>query len=126
MEKDLSVFVRNRVKEITSDKDITFHYITSKDNPADIATRGSDMQSLSSNQLWWHGPNWLKKPEKEWPTSIKDENEQTNSEYESEVKKSKPVNCTDVLTPLRLIESYQHIGRTCVHHLELSVKKTHL
>ena len=54
------------------------------------------MQSLSSNQLWWHGPNWLKKPEREWPTSKKDENEQTNSEYESEVKNSKRVKCTDV------------------------------
>ena len=66
-EKDLSVFVRNRVKEINSHHDITFHYITSKDNPADIATRGSDMNSLSCNQLWWQGPIWLKKPEKEWP-----------------------------------------------------------
>ena len=125
-EKDLSVFVRNRVKEITSDKDITFYYITSKDNPADIATRGSDMQSLSSNQLWLHGPNWLKNPEKEWPTSVKDENEHTNSEYESEVKKSKQVKGTDVLTPLRLNENYQHIVRACVHHLGLSVKNTHL
>ena len=38
----------------------------------------------------------MKKPAKEWPTSVKDENEQTNSEYESEVKKSKPFKCTDV------------------------------
>ena len=121
-EKDLSVFVRNRVKEINSHRDITFHHITSRDNPADIATRGSDRHNLSCNQLWWHDPIWLKKPEKEWPTSDKDEDEQTNSEYESEVKKSKPVK---YLTPLRLDESYQHVVRACVHHLELSVKNTH-
>ena len=96
-EKDLSVFVRNRVKEINSHRDITFHYITSKDNPADIATRGSDMHSLSCNQLWWQGPIWLKKPEKEWPILNKDEDEQTNSEYDSEIKKSKQVKHTEVL-----------------------------
>ena len=118
--------VRIRVKEITSDKDITFHYITSKDNPADIATRGSDMQSLSCNQLWWHGPNWLKKPEKEWPTSVKDENEQTNSKYESEVKKSKPVKCTDVFNTSEIERKLPTKGRACVHHLELSVKNTRL
>ena len=44
-EKALSVFVQNRVKKINSHRDITFHYITSKDNLADIATRGSDMHS---------------------------------------------------------------------------------
>ena len=64
-EKDLSVFVRNRVKEINSHRDRTFHYIPSKDNPADIGTRGSAMHSLSCNQLWWQGLIWLKKPEKD-------------------------------------------------------------
>ena len=95
-EKDLSVFVRNRVKEINSHRDITFYYITSKDNPADIATRGSDMHSLSWNQLWGQGLIWLKTPEKKWPILDKDEEEQTNSEYESEVKNSKQVNNTEV------------------------------
>ena len=55
------------------------------------------MHNLSCNQLWWHGPIWLKKPEKEWPTSDRDGHEQTNSEYESEVKKSKPVKYTEIL-----------------------------
>ena len=46
----LSVFIRNKGKEISSHGNITFHYITSKDNPADILIRGSDMHSLSCNQ----------------------------------------------------------------------------
>ena len=37
-EKGLSVFIRSKVKEINSHRDIAVHYITSKDNPADIAT----------------------------------------------------------------------------------------
>ena len=35
--KDLSVFVRNRVKEIRENDDIVFRHIVSKDNPADVA-----------------------------------------------------------------------------------------
>ena len=96
-EKDLSVFIRNRLKEINSHCDLTFHYVTSKDDPADIATCGPDMHSLSHNQLWWQGPYWLKKQEKEWPILDKDEDEQTNSEYESEVNKNKQVKHTEVL-----------------------------
>ena len=69
-EKDLSVFVRNRVKEINIHGDITFHYITSRENPADIASCGTDIYNLSGNQLWWHGPVWLKETEKKWPTSV--------------------------------------------------------
>ena len=46
-EQVLSVFIRNKGKEINRHGNITFHYITSKDNPADIPIRGSDMHSLS-------------------------------------------------------------------------------
>ena len=66
-QKDLSVFVRNRVKEINS-HDITFHYVKSNENPADIATRGTDIHSLSENRLWWHGPTWMKETEEKWKT----------------------------------------------------------
>ena len=45
-EKDLLVFIRSRVKKINRHHDITVHFITSKDNPADNATSGSDMHSL--------------------------------------------------------------------------------
>ena len=79
-EQVLSVFIRNKGKEINSHGNITFHYITSKDNPADILIHGSDMHSLSCNQLWRTGLIWLKKPKKEWPTFDKGEDEQTHSE----------------------------------------------
>ena len=42
-EKDLSVFVRNRVAEIRSHCDIQINYVRSKENPADIASRGSSV-----------------------------------------------------------------------------------
>ena len=36
--KPLSVFVKNRVTQITNGGDISFHYISSQENPADMAS----------------------------------------------------------------------------------------
>lgn len=96
-QKDLSVFVRNRVKEINSHGDITFHYVKSNENRADIATRGTDIHSLSENRLWWHGPIWLKETEEKWKTSVTDTDEQKDLDYDSEVKKQKLVKETTLL-----------------------------
>lgn len=50
-DKDLSVFVRNRVSEIEIHSHIKFDYIASKKNPEDIASRGCSLDSLAENQL---------------------------------------------------------------------------
>ena len=55
-----SVFTRNRVNEITKENDITFRYVNTKHNPADIPTRGTTATELKNNKLWWNGPEWLK------------------------------------------------------------------
>ena len=51
-EKPLSVFVQNRSNAINDHKDIKFGYTPSKENPADIASRGSTVQSIADNELW--------------------------------------------------------------------------
>ena len=66
--KPLPVFVQNRLKEITSHKDIKFRYVTTTQNPADLATRGVSTEELVNNQLWWHGPCWLGDQETKWPS----------------------------------------------------------
>ena len=66
--KPLPVFVQNRLKEITSHKDIKFRYVTTTQNPADLATRGVSTEELVNNQLWWHGPSWLGDQETKWPS----------------------------------------------------------
>ena len=50
--KPLSTFVRNRVQEITETKDISFRYVVTSQNPADLATRGVSAQDLSKCELW--------------------------------------------------------------------------
>ncbi|KAL4104092.1 hypothetical protein QTP88_019405 [Uroleucon formosanum] len=57
-----------RVAQIT---DLTspsqWMHVPTSSNPADIITRGIDVQSLSHNQLWWSGPTWLSQDRKFWP-----------------------------------------------------------
>ena len=37
-------------------RDIKLHYISTTENPADIASRGASARELQPNRLWWHGP----------------------------------------------------------------------
>lgn len=62
----LSTFVANRVNEIKSYSDLSFHYIPSELNIADKATRGHPA-SLDAN--WFSGPPFLKLPFREYPVS---------------------------------------------------------
>ncbi|XP_066926074.1 uncharacterized protein [Clytia hemisphaerica] len=62
------VFVRNRVNEIIKENDISFRYVNTKHNPADIPTKGMSTEELKKSKLWWHGPEWLKKEPNQWPT----------------------------------------------------------
>ena len=57
--RQLPLFVENRVAEIKRSSDITFCYIPSNQNPADLPTRGLPVNELSNATLWWHGPMWL-------------------------------------------------------------------
>ncbi len=47
-------------------------YIKTKKNPADLATRGVSVGDLNDKKDWWHrhGPEWLCKPQEEWPEWI--------------------------------------------------------
>ncbi|XP_062704207.1 uncharacterized protein LOC134286589 [Aedes albopictus] len=55
----LQVFVRNRVAEITSEKEHVWKYVRSADNPADIVSRGMPAKALATSNLWWNGPFFL-------------------------------------------------------------------
>ena len=66
--KPLSVFVNNRIAEIKEVENVEFRYINTKENPADLPTRGITSQELKESDLWWHGPAWLQNKKEEWPT----------------------------------------------------------
>lgn len=61
------VFVGNRVQEIRGKTSPDqWHYIGTKENPANDASHGSSVQELIDNRLWWNGPDILWKPSEDW------------------------------------------------------------
>ena len=55
-DKAYQFFVRNRVYEIKGHSDIVMSYVNTKENPADVATKGTTAKALYSHDLWWNGP----------------------------------------------------------------------
>lgn len=56
-----NTFVSNRVSLIQ--KDVPFehwNHVPTKQNPADIASRGALIEELKNSTLWWHGPDFLR------------------------------------------------------------------
>ncbi|XP_063543206.1 uncharacterized protein LOC134751689 isoform X1 [Cydia strobilella] len=64
----LKVFVRNRVADIL---EITggwpWRHVPTKDNPADLVSRGLDAGSIAAADIWWNGPAFLRNDEEDWP-----------------------------------------------------------
>jgi len=61
-------FVANRVNHIQETTNVEdWNHISSKENPADLVSRGVDANVLRDLSLWWNGPNWLQLEETSWP-----------------------------------------------------------
>ncbi|XP_065226222.1 uncharacterized protein LOC135849650 isoform X1 [Planococcus citri] len=90
--KVLPKFVERIVKKI--DKSFNCRYVPSAENPADIASRGAEVQDL--NSFWWEGPTWLKEMEVAWPKAM---NLQFESEPEPEPEPVLISNNTAVIQP---------------------------
>ena len=68
--KRFHTFVANRTAVIREASDVEqWRYIGSKENPADEASRGMKVDDFLVNKRWIHGPEFLSKPEEEWPKS---------------------------------------------------------
>lgn len=66
----LETFQANRVAEIQElTEGARWSHIATKDNPANLASRGVQPSKLVNNPLWWNGPEWLTKPMSQWPSS---------------------------------------------------------
>jgi hypothetical protein len=64
----LKTYVANRVAQAQELVPTScWHYIPTKDNPADCASRGILATELATHPLWWTGPPWLSLPSSHWP-----------------------------------------------------------
>uniref|UniRef100_A0A914D599 Uncharacterized protein n=1 Tax=Acrobeloides nanus TaxID=290746 RepID=A0A914D599_9BILA len=69
--KSLTTFIINRVNEINEKAaDVTWRYINTKLNPADIGSRGCSPKELMNMKEYFHGPNFLIQPSNEWPKTL--------------------------------------------------------
>jgi hypothetical protein len=62
------IFVANRLQLIREFSEPSqWRYVPSQMNPADDASRGLSAKALLSSAMWLEGPEFLLKPESEWP-----------------------------------------------------------
>ena len=67
--REFKQFIQNRVVEIRRlTKPTQWNYCPTESNPADICSRGTMTSKLITNQLWWSGPEFLRKEKEWWPS----------------------------------------------------------
>ncbi|XP_055308163.1 uncharacterized protein LOC129572241 [Sitodiplosis mosellana] len=84
---ELKVFVANRVRTIHELSAIeNWRHVRTADNPADLVSRGLTAKEIVNNSLWWHGPEWLSKPQGHWPEPLDVLKVQSSIEMQGELK----------------------------------------
>ncbi|XP_062714118.1 uncharacterized protein LOC134290907 [Aedes albopictus] len=66
----LQAFVRNRIEKIQllmGSSSVQWRYISMKEHPADVVSRGRLPEALRTNVLWWTGPKFLQSVEYDIP-----------------------------------------------------------
>ncbi|XP_023318022.1 uncharacterized protein LOC111694358 [Trichogramma pretiosum] len=61
----------------------TWQYINTKQNPADLALRGSTASALRDNKLWWRGPEELVATSQPWTATNFDNSNEATAEIET-------------------------------------------
>lgn len=83
-------FVSNRTSEIRQLTRVEdWHHISSENNPADIISRGANLNDLISSCLWWHGPSFLLHDFKNWPENSHISNFSSKSSTMPEYKETR-------------------------------------
>ena len=87
------IFVANRVNHIQTTTNVDdWNHFNSKENPADLVSRGVDTDVLRTSRLWWNGPNWLQHDDTYWPRC------EEITEISTERKQVKPTRVISLLT----------------------------
>ena len=98
-EKRHPIFIANRVRVIRDYSDVSqWRYVRSHENPADLASRGTNVQTLINSKLWFEGPGFLR--EKELPKS------EPPATHGIEVYATNPVSDEDITPTQKLICHY--------------------
>ncbi|XP_071948974.1 uncharacterized protein [Antedon mediterranea] len=98
-------FVSNRVTIIRSATSINqWKFVDTKQNPADVASRGQNPKQFLSDPVWLQGPRFLLEDEGKWPQQIISMKEDSR---DCEVKASHSTQVNDINHPVCiLVEHY--------------------
>lgn len=99
-----SNFVANRTSQILEVVPRqNWNHVSSKNNPADLVSRGVEFENLSSSRMWWKGSSWLILSESEWP-----KNETTSAYQIIPETKTKQITLTTTISTIfdRLCEQF--------------------
>ena len=95
--KQYKPFIQNRIMKINSFIQANqWKLINTKNNPADIVSRGMSPLDLVKKDLWFSGPKFLTLTENQWPQTIL---EQPTDELSLEINKTSVLVTETVLTP---------------------------
>ncbi|XP_055308596.1 uncharacterized protein LOC129572616 [Sitodiplosis mosellana] len=86
------------IQELT--KGIQWKHVRTKDNPADLASRGLIATNIVNNAFWFNGPEWLVKEKDEWPVSAFIVDRQVE---EATVEEAKPVSVLMTITQVDVV-----------------------
>ena len=106
--KSYKPFIQNRKEKIT--KLITpnkWNLVNTKDNPADIVSRGSTPDELNSQNIWFEGPKFLYLSKNLWPKIISIADEELLEINTHLVTNSRNVNLSSLIQP----ENYSKMNR---------------
>ena len=82
-------FVANRIGEIhDSNNPSQLHYVSTRENPADLLTRGAAVAELKPGEMWWRGPTFLSKDQETWPKTETDPSAEVTMEVGKKMKTS--------------------------------------
>lgn len=112
------VFVSNRISQIQSlsnPKD--WYYVNTKQNPADLASRGVQPQLLKCTDIWWHGPPFLLQDESCWPLLRSDKSESELIELKPVTKVHTLVMHNDIFTRFSCFNKLKRIVAYCLRFL---------
>ncbi|GFT16781.1 integrase catalytic domain-containing protein [Trichonephila clavipes] len=83
--EQLKAFIGNRIKIIQRrTQNCQWNHVSSNENPADLISRGLNASDISSKQIWWHGPDFLREELEANPIDF--ERITSDSDYLKELK----------------------------------------